>query len=365
MRFYLAQEQLDLGELFGNFVAHITTWDLPNVGHYFHDQEQEPFQGIEGWCTQSTGENCTIESLKVQVQLDAETGTSGQWVAGPADRQPGGYAHNKLKISNAPAGAVYSVSLEFEVPEFLYPDSDYSIALKSSCRDDARLFSSRIVVAPTGTNDLAQRNRPEYYKIPGRLTEDFVIQIPESGDADVFILPVPTPPFDLEDIQPFVQGFSLTWPYRYKVSRLQPQDQIDHLAPPIRLTGSEMLELTPQTGAGFVYDCFFDRASAEARAQREAALNVCIAACRAEGYGNSEVDVSCNQQLSCRQACYLRLDGMDEGGCVRACDRTNTAGCFVTYNNRRFNMCGPCDGNTAETSLPSQCVEGCSFFDMP
>ena len=363
MRFYLAQEKLDLGELFGNFVAHVATWDLPRIGHHFHAQEQSPFQGIEGWCTQSTGENCTIESLKVQVQLEAETGTNGQWVDGPADRQPGGYAHNKIKISNAPAGAIYKISLDFDVPEFLYPDTDFSIALKPSCRDDDRLFSSRIVVSPTGSSGLAQRTRPEYYKIPGRLTEDFIVQVPDSGSSDIFILAIPTPPFDLEDVQPFVQGFSLIWPYRYKVTRVQPQELVGNPEAAITLVDSEMLSLTPQAGSGFVYDCFFDRISAEAQAQREAAINQCVNECRSSGYGNSELDGSCNQQLSCRQACYLRLDGMDQGACTQACDRANNAGCSVTHNGRPFNMCGPCEGNAAGTSLVIQCIEGCSFFD--
>ena len=36
MRFYLAQEGLDLGELFGNYAAHTVTWDWPGMGHHYH-----------------------------------------------------------------------------------------------------------------------------------------------------------------------------------------------------------------------------------------------------------------------------------------------------------------------------------------
>ena len=47
MRFYLAQEGRDLGELFGNYAAHVATWDWPHIGHFFHKVEQEPFKGIK------------------------------------------------------------------------------------------------------------------------------------------------------------------------------------------------------------------------------------------------------------------------------------------------------------------------------
>ncbi|MBT6488926.1 MAG: hypothetical protein HOK97_04135, partial [Deltaproteobacteria bacterium] len=84
MRFYLAQENLDLGELFGNYAAHVATWDWPHLGQNYHQQEQEPFQGIEGWCTTNSGPDCTVDSLKVQANLPAATGTGGTWVDGPA-----------------------------------------------------------------------------------------------------------------------------------------------------------------------------------------------------------------------------------------------------------------------------------------
>ena len=52
-RFYLAQEGLDFGELYGNFVAHRAVWDLPYIGHLYREMEQSPFQGIGKWCTAS------------------------------------------------------------------------------------------------------------------------------------------------------------------------------------------------------------------------------------------------------------------------------------------------------------------------
>lgn len=360
-RFYLAQEGLDLGDLFGNYAAHVVTWDWPQIGHHFHDQDQDPFQGIAGWCTNSTGPDCTVDSLKVHADVDPTDGTLDQWVDGPADRQPGGMAHNTIRIANAPGGALYEISLDFEVPRILYPDTDYAIGLPSNCRDDDRFFSSRIVVAPAGSEGQAQRpRRPDYYKIPGRTTDRFIVQVPEGGDANIYLLPVPTPPFDLEDVQPFVQGFSLTWPYRYRVNRLDALPDGAAPQPPIVLAGGETLDLDRHEGSGFVHDCFYDPEAAEDEMRRAEALDACIAHCQTNGFGNSDNDISCNQQLSCRNACQMRSDGVPAPACEGHCDRTGNSGCTALIEGRSYNTCGPCTGDS-RGDLPTECRSGCNF----
>jgi len=255
MRFYLAQEGLDLGELFGNYAAHVATWDWPHTGHNFYDQEQEPFQGIENWCTTNSGPNCTVDSLKVQVDVNADLGTEDQWIDGPAGLHPGGFAYSTIRIKNAPAGSVFEIGLDFEVPSKVYSDSDHHIRLTPQCKDDPRFFSSRIVVVDAGSEGQVNRaQRPQYYKIPGRKVDKAVIEI--SRTSNIYILAIPTPPFELEDVQPFVNGYSLIWPYKYKVSRLTSVPATSNAPSPINLSGDEMLNLTPQEGNGFTYDCF-------------------------------------------------------------------------------------------------------------
>ncbi len=51
-------------------------------------------------------------------------------------------------------------------------------------------------------------------------------------------------------------GTSLGWSSRYKVERLSALPADTTPEPPIVLEGDAMLELTPQEGHGFVYDCF-------------------------------------------------------------------------------------------------------------
>lgn len=255
MRFYLAQEGLDLGELFGNYAAHVATWDWPHTGHQFSDQEKDPFQGIANWCTTNSGPDCTVDALKVQADVDAEVGTGGEWVEGPTGVNPGGFASNTIRIQDAPAGALYEISLEFEVPSVLYPDTDYHIRLTPQCKDDPRFFSSRIVVAGAGTEgQMTRTRRPQYYKIPGRTVDSVVVQVPE--DSNIYILAIPTPPFELEDVRPFVDGYSLLWPFKYKVTRLPSLAPGSSPQAPIELNGDETLSLTDRPGSGFTYDCF-------------------------------------------------------------------------------------------------------------
>jgi hypothetical protein len=257
MRFYLTQEGLDLGDLFGNFAAHVATWDWPHIGHHYHQVEQDPFQGIGKWCTQNSGPDCTIDGLKVQADVEPDVGTHGEWVNGPADRNPGGFGYSTVRIASAPGGSLYQFSLDFDVPTRLYPDTKYEIGLHPHCRDDPRFFSSRIVVVDAGTEGQENRpNRPQYYKIPGRHVDKFVVRVPEGQAANIYLLAIPTPPFELEDVSGFVSGYSLTWPFRYKVTRLDTLPAGTEPAPPIILDGDAMLDLDSQDGHGFTYDCF-------------------------------------------------------------------------------------------------------------
>jgi hypothetical protein len=256
-RFYLAQEGLDLGELFGNYAAHVATWDWPHTGHHFHDQEQDPFEGIAWWCTENSGPDCTIDGLKVQADVPADTGTDGQWVEGPEDVQPGGFAYNTVRMKSAPGGSLYEVSLEFDLPSRIYAETDVHIGIQPSCKDDPRFFSSRIVVVDADTEGQPDRqNRPHYYKIPGRVTDNFIIEVPEGRPSNIYLLAVPTPPFELEDVDFFVDHFSLQWPYRYKITRLDTLPEGAQKQAPIVLQGDDMLSLTEHSGNGFVYDCF-------------------------------------------------------------------------------------------------------------
>jgi hypothetical protein len=153
------------------------------------------------------------------------------------------------------------------MPEVLYPDTDYLIGLRSTCQDDDRFFSSRIVVVDAGSEGQETRvRRPHYYKIPGRSVDQVIIQVPEGRDANIYLVAVPTPPFELEDVNRFVDGFSLTWPFRYRVSHLDELPSGAEVMSPIILDDDEMLELSSREGQGFTYDCFADQETYESPA---------------------------------------------------------------------------------------------------
>ena len=99
-------------------------------------------------------------------------------------------------------------------------------------------------------------NRPQYYKIPGRKVDKIIIEVPDGRPSNIYVLAIPTPPFELEDVYPFVDGYSLVWPFKYKVSRLPSIPNEPDKQAPILLGSDEMLSLSPQNGSGFTYDCF-------------------------------------------------------------------------------------------------------------
>ena len=357
MRFYLAQENLDLGELFGNYAAHVATWDWPHLGHNYYEQEQDPFKGIERWCTTNSGASCTIDDLKVQASLNADVGTAGEWVDGPPLVQPGGFAYNTIRIGSAPGGSLFKIGLDFEVPTYLYRNASYSIAINPQCKEDPRFFSSRIVVVDEGTEGQKTRvNRPHYYKIPGRRVEDVIIQVPEGRTSTIYLLAIPTPPFELEDVPGFVDGYSLLWPFKYNVERLSSLPAGASKKEPIILDGDEMLSLEPQTGNGFTYDCFYD----PGLQARQDTLDECIAFCASSGFRNSDTDESCNQQLSCRNACTIKFDVATTEECEGHCDRTDGDGCYLMLAGRDYNMCGACVGDE-NNGLAAECTLGCNF----
>ena len=88
---------------------------------------------------------------------------------------------------------------------------------------------------------------------------EVIIQVPEGRDANIYLMAIPTPPFELEDVERFVDGYSLTWPYRYKITRLDAVPEGAAITAPIVLDGQKTLGLTHQEGNGFLYDCFTAR----------------------------------------------------------------------------------------------------------
>jgi hypothetical protein len=86
--------------------------------------------------------------------------------------------------------------------------------------------------------------------------QDRIIEVPAARESNIYLLAVPTPPFELEDVPIFVHGHSLTWPFRYKVTRMDTLPDGAQVMAPIVLHDEKTLDLTAQEGNGFTYDCF-------------------------------------------------------------------------------------------------------------
>eukprot|EP01079_Euglenida_sp_SAG-EU17-18_P002931 gene2931-3509_t len=205
MRFYLAQEGLDLGDIFGNFAAHTVTYDLGEEGHL---QWKTEVVGISNGGSDGTGHcyelPCSLDKLKVQADLPASVGTGGAWVPGPV--YPGPFSWTTMRIQSVPGGALYEFGLDFSVASHMWPGTDHELPIL--CGNDPRFFSSRIAVMESGAHRLPPGkhtpSRPRYYKIPGRRIDGFVVEVPPGDSYDIYLLAVATPPF--QDTQPSIMS---------------------------------------------------------------------------------------------------------------------------------------------------------------
>jgi len=152
-----------------------------------------------------------------------------------------------------------------------------------------------------------------------------------------------------------VDGYSLLWPFKYNVERLSSLPAGASKKEPIILDGDEMLSLETQTGNGFTYDCFYD----PGLQARQDTLDECIAFCASSGFRNSDTDESCNQQLSCRNACTIKFDKATTEECEGYGDRTD-GGCYLMIAGRDYNMCGACVGDE-NNGLAAEFTLGCNF----
>ena len=75
------------------------------------------------------------------------------------------------------------------------------------------------------------------------MVDDVIIQVPEGRTSTIYLLAIPTPPFELEDVPGFVDGYSLLWPYKYKVEKLSAMPEGSSKKSPIVLDGEQMLSL--------------------------------------------------------------------------------------------------------------------------
>jgi len=217
LRMFVESRNLDLGDLFGIFVAHLRTWDYPEFSNSYIDTEQTDFDSYssneEEWPFDSS---VTLEARKTDVVINRNSGTSGNFVQGPANRRPGQFGWNCLTISNVSAGKFVSITIKWEDLGMDDANPAELHSKQEGCDDDNRFYNSMVVA-----HNKSSGNR-RYWKLKGKNPSKISLEVGNSNSVTVYILLIPTPPSDYVDSEVLQDSGmpSPTYSYRYKVDVL-------------------------------------------------------------------------------------------------------------------------------------------------
>ena len=190
IRLYVEANDMDLGDVWGIFVAHYRTWDFP-LEKKWVDAEEADFVRSRDTIIDSTP-GLTLESRKSTVRIDSSSGTNGQWVAGPSALRPGPFAWNCLTIDSVSSNLVIVIDISWDDGMGFQPNTNPPILpfQHAGCDDDARFYNSMVVAHNPSTG---QRR---YWKLKGKKPRTLAILTGSTGPVNIHILLVPTPPSD-------------------------------------------------------------------------------------------------------------------------------------------------------------------------
>jgi len=210
LRIYVESEGFDLGDLFGIFVAHLRTWDYQRFADSYAEMEQNDFNAYSSSEEWPLPPSRTLESLKVDVVINPDVGTSGDFVSGPEILRPGQFGWNCLTAKNVGAGKFVTIKVVWDRlgrdpanPSALHKKQD-------GCDEDIRFYNSMVVA-----HNLESGGR-RYWKLKGKSPPKVVIDVGSSAPVTIHILMIPTPPADYVDSQVLLENELPVPAYSYK-----------------------------------------------------------------------------------------------------------------------------------------------------
>jgi hypothetical protein len=190
MRILVEARGLDFGDAWGIFIAHTRTWDVGDIGVGMAKVEAKDFKYAVS--SEKLDPSITLERYKTTVELNASTGTGGQFVAGPTDQRPGPFSRNCLTARGVLANRVVGISIKWD-DGMGFPSTTVPSTLKSQhsgCDADKRFYNSMVVVHNEATGER------RYFKMKGKTPSTVYVNTGNNGPVTIHIMLLPTPPTD-------------------------------------------------------------------------------------------------------------------------------------------------------------------------
>ena len=214
IRVFVEAEDMDLGDVWGVFVAHYRTWDF-KLGDEWAAAEQADFNNAN---RDPLPSDTTLEGRKTSVIINSASGTGGQWLSGPSALRPGPFGWNCLTMIAVEPNRSITIDIKWGTGMGFQSNTNPPTlpSQQNGCDDDPRFYNNMVVVHNPTTGER------RYWKLKGKAPSSLVINSGVIGTVNVYILMVPTPPTD------YVGGFHVktstfmypipVYNYQYKVS---------------------------------------------------------------------------------------------------------------------------------------------------
>ena len=214
IRIFVEAEGMDLGDVWGVFVAHFRTWDF-KLGDEWAAAEQIDFNNAN---KDPLPSSTTLESRKTSVIVDSISGTSGLWLSGPSALRPGPFGWNCLTMNGVAPNRFITIDVKWGSGMGFQSNTNPPTLPNQQigCDDDPRFYNNMVVVHNPSTGER------RYWKLKGKTPNSLVINSGSIGTVNIYILMVPTPATD------YAGGFHVktstfmypipVYNYQYKVS---------------------------------------------------------------------------------------------------------------------------------------------------
>jgi len=190
LRELIENANLDFGDIWSTCIAHMRTWDFPEFGDFYKITELNSFEQLIK--NSELSNTITLEGRKTAVEIDASSGTNGQWISGPSELRPGPNGWNCLTIRRVSSRKIITIQIEWDqgmgFGDIIQPESLRQ--QQAGCDEDPRFYNS-VVVA----HDESRRIR-RYWKLKGKKPSMLTISTEASDSLTIHIILVPTPPAD-------------------------------------------------------------------------------------------------------------------------------------------------------------------------
>ena len=255
LRLFVEAENKDFGDVFSVFIAHHRTWDLGRNRDAMEVAEQLDFEYLRDVAKLSS--TVTLESLRTTVNLNPNTGTSGNFVAGPLLQRPGPFGRNCLTARNVLANRVVGITIKWD-DGMGFPSQTAPTTMKSQqvgCDSDMRFYSNIVVMH----NEVTNVRR--YWKLKGKTPATLYVATGNNGPVTIHILLIPTPPTDyveakeISDTGPDLQTTIPIYSYQYSVQVLSSLPSGATLQPEAPKSSNGIVQFEPATAGWWPIRC--------------------------------------------------------------------------------------------------------------